>query len=258
MYNIRHNVNLKDSRYLLFVDTETIGTLTNEESVLPFDIGIKIYDQEKEKVVIEKSYIIRKFFNNRFIMRSTFSASKYPNYASKLENDKRYKLYSVNEVAKDIIRLRKKYNLDIFVAHNADFDFNALRRLFAEFGIENPFETMMWLDLMELSKVITMWTRYEEFCIMFKDLKDSQKQSRFITNGGRVRTTAEAIYCFLTQNPDFREEHIGLDDLDAELLIFKKCIDARKYFEFVSPYIVEVNTPKPRWKDWQVITKKEK
>ena len=53
-------IDLSKERYLLFVDTETIGSLFVKESVLPFEIGTKIYDTEKQKVVREKSYLIRK------------------------------------------------------------------------------------------------------------------------------------------------------------------------------------------------------
>lgn len=64
----------------MFIDTETIGTLNVKESILPFEIGMKILDTETMKVVKEKSYLVRKFFNNKYIMLSTFSATKYPNY----------------------------------------------------------------------------------------------------------------------------------------------------------------------------------
>ena len=72
-------VDLKKERYLMFIDTETIGTLNVKESVLPFEIGMKVLDTETNKVVKEKSYLVRKFFNNKYIMLSTFSATKYPN-----------------------------------------------------------------------------------------------------------------------------------------------------------------------------------
>ena len=59
-------VDLKKERYLMFIDTETIGTLNVKESVLPFEIGMKVLDTENNKIVKEKSYLVRKFFNNKF------------------------------------------------------------------------------------------------------------------------------------------------------------------------------------------------
>ena len=40
-------INLQKEKYLLFVDTETIGTLNVKESVLPFEIGTKVYDLQQ-------------------------------------------------------------------------------------------------------------------------------------------------------------------------------------------------------------------
>ncbi len=37
-------IDLSKERYLLFVDTETIGSLFVKESVLPFEIGMKVLD----------------------------------------------------------------------------------------------------------------------------------------------------------------------------------------------------------------------
>lgn len=58
-------IDIKKQKYLLFIDTETIGCLYVSESILPFEIGIKVFDLENMKVVKEKSYLIRKFFNNK-------------------------------------------------------------------------------------------------------------------------------------------------------------------------------------------------
>ena len=179
-------VDLKNEKYLMFIDTETIGSLFAKESVLPFEIGMKIFDTETQKVVKEKSYLVRKFFNNKYIMLSSFSATKYPSYFEKIETDKRYKVYSVKEIAQDIEKIANRYNTKIMVAHNGGFDKNAMTRLFEEFGTNNPFENIDLLDTMELSKVITYSKDYTNYCIENKNRLNSVKESCFITNSGRV------------------------------------------------------------------------
>ena len=243
-------VNLKKERYLMFIDTETIGTLNVKESVLPFEIGMKVLDTENNKIVKEKSYLVRKFFNNKFIMLSTFSATKYPNYFEKLENDKRYKTMSVNDISKDIEKTISRYGIKIMVAHNGNFDKTAMSRLFNEFGVENPFEKIDLLDTMEISKIITFSKDYTNFCLENKDNLNSMKDSNFITNSGRVRTTAQAIYCYLTQNPDFQEAHTGLEDIDIEIEIFKKSM------EMLGNTIVSLNTA-PTWRDYSVVIEED-
>jgi hypothetical protein len=243
-------IDLKKERYLMFIDTETIGTLNVKESVLPFEIGMKILDTETNNIVKEKSYLIRKFFNNKYIMLSTFSATKYPNYFEKLENDKRYKTMSVNDIAKDIEKTIARYNIKIMVAHNGGFDKNAMARLFEEFGTDNPFENIDLLDTMEISKVITFSKNYANYCIENKDRLNSLKESCFITNSGRVRTTAQAIYCYLSNNADFEEAHDGLNDIDIEIEIFKKSI------EKLGNTMVNLNTA-PTWRDYSKVIEED-
>ena len=243
-------VDLKKEKYLMFIDTETIGTLNVKESVLPFEIDMKILDTETNKIVKEKSYLVRKFFNNKYIMLSTFSATKYPNYFEKLENDKRYKTMSVNDISKDIEKTISRYNIKIMVAHNGNFDKTAMARLFEDFGVDNPFENIDLLDTMELSKVITFSKDYANYCIINKDRLNSVKDSCFITNSGRVRTTAQAIYCYLSNDSQFEEAHTGLEDIDIEIEIFKKSM------EMLGNTIVSLNTA-PTWRDYSVVIEEE-
>ena len=243
-------VDLKKERYLMFIDTETIGTLNVKESVLPFEIGMKVLDTETNKIVKEKSYLVRKFFNNKYIMLSTFSATKYPNYFEKLENDKRYKTMSVNDISKDIEKTIQRYAIKIMVAHNGNFDKNAMARLFDDFGLDNRFENIDLLDTQEISKVITFSKDYAKFCLVNKDRLNSVKDSCFITNSGRVRITAQAIYCYISNNSQFEEAHTGLEDIDIEIEIFKKSM------EMLGNTIVNLNIA-PTWRDYSVVVEED-
>ena len=243
-------IDLQKVKYLMFIDTETIGSLFVQESVLPFEIGMKVYDLENMKVVKEKSYLVRKFFNNKYIMLSTFSATKYPNYFEKLENDKRYKTMSVNDISKDIEKTIQRYGIKIMVAHNGNFDKTAMARLFEDFETNNPFKKLDLLDTMEISKIITFSKDYANYCIANKDILNSVKDSCFITNSGRVRTTAQAIYSYLTQNPNFEESHTGLEDIDIEIEIFKAS------YQSLGNTLVNLNIA-PSWRDYAKVIEEE-
>ena len=232
------------------IDTETIGSLFMKESVLPFEIGMKIYDLETRKIVKEKSYLVRKFFNNKYIMLSTFSATKYPEYFEKIDNDKRYKTYSVNDIANDLEKIISRYGIKIMVAHNGQFDKTAMTRLFEEFGTENPIEKLDLLDTMEVSKVITYSKDYVNFCLENKDRLNSVKESCFISNSGRVRITAQAIYCYISQNPAFEEAHTGLEDIDIEIAILQESIDR------LGNTIVNLNTA-PTWREYSKVIEED-
>lgn len=243
-------VDLQKVKYLMFIDTETIGSLFVQESVLPFEIGMKVYDLENQKIVKEKSYLVRKFFNNKYIMLSTFSATKYPNYFEKLENDKRYKTMSVNDISKDIEKTIQRYGIKIMVAHNGNFDKTAMARLFEDFETSNPFKKLDLLDTMEISKIITFSKDYANYCIKNKDILNSIKDSCFITNSGRVRTTAQAIYSYLIQNPNFEESHTGLEDIDIEIEIFKAS------YQSLGNTLVNLNVA-PSWRDYSKVIEEE-
>ena len=243
-------IDLKQQRYLLFVDTETIGTLNVKESILPFEIGTKVYDLQTRKVVREKSYLVRKFFNNKYIMYSTFSATKYPKYIEKIESDKRYKNCSVNDIMQDLAKVISRYNIKIMIAHNGNFDKTANARLSEDFGVLDAFENLDLLDTMELSKVITFSKDYVDFCIKNKDIVNSMKESCFITNSGRVRTTAQAIYSYIINEPNFQEAHTALEDIDIEIAIFEKSL------EMLGNTMVNLNTA-PSWRDYSVVIEED-
>ena len=210
----------KDIKKVMFLDIETIGTINTLESCYPFEIGIKIIDIPTQTILKEKSYIVRKFFNNKYIMGSTFSATKIPTYKEKLATDKRYKLYSAREISDDIQKLISKYDIKYMVGHNCKFDYTMLEMYFNEFETTNPFENIDVIDTLEMAKFVTHSKAYEKYCLLNKDnVNKATKESNFITKTGRVRTTAQAIYSYITQNPDFKESHTGLEDIDIDFYL---------------------------------------
>lgn len=130
-------------------------------------------------------------------------------------------------------------------AHNGQFDYQALKRLFEDVGVKNPFENLDIIDTMMLSyKTITTTKEYENFCKENKNitkLQDKKVVSRFITDSNRVRQTAESIFAFIDKNIDFEENHTGLEDIKIELEIFKYCKGKKAIFP--------INT-QPTWRDF--------
>ena len=96
--------------------------------------------------------------------------------------------------------------------------YNSLREIW---GLEK----LDYLDTMEISKVITLSKEYQDYCIYNKEygkIINKEFESDFITNSGRVRTTAQAIYSYIVKNPEFQEQHTALEDIDIEIEIFKE------------------------------------
>lgn len=60
--------------------------------------------------------------------------------------------------------------------------------------------------------------RYIKFCF----------KNNFLTDKGNIRTNAETIYRYLTKNPSFKEEHIGLPDALIEFEMLMKVFKWKK------------------------------
>ena len=77
-------IEIKKERYLMFIDTETIGTINMKESVLPFEIGMTIYDTEKQKVV--------KNIRMSFDVQNPFTITNYSGLDPELNQNNYYPL----------------------------------------------------------------------------------------------------------------------------------------------------------------------
>lgn len=236
--------NIDKVNYLLFVDTETIGSIYYPEGVLPFEIGVKIYDNVNKKVVYAKSFIVKRLFNNKYAMLSSFSAGKYPTYKESIKDTSTYFVGSVKDIYTKINNLIKRYGISIMVAHNGNFDKQALDRLGNEFACYSPFNELDLLDTMEISTIITNSKNYVKFCKENKDIKNDLGESAFITNSGRVRLTAQAIYCYLINNANYKESHTALQDISDEITIYEKSLD------LLGNRLVRLNVS-PSWQDYE-------
>lgn len=210
----------------IMLDTETANTITEEDgklnmfNVLPYDIGFAVIDDEGE--VYEKhSYVNSDIFLDEFkLMQSAYYADKIPDYIRDLANGKR-KLKNTYEIRTILCDLIKKYDCKFVVAHNMRFDYRACNNLqrwttkskyryFFPKGIE------FWDTLKMAKDTIAKMPQYEEFCF----------ENGFVTKHTkpRVKTTAEVLYRFITNNIDFEEKHTGLEDVEIEIEIFKYCM----------------------------------
>ena len=78
-----------------------------------------------------------------------------------------------------------------------------------------------------------------------KDIIDkSKKESVFITNSGRVRLTAQAIYSFIINNPQYQESHTALNDIDDEIRIFQES------YNLLGNKLVKLNIA-PDWHEYE-------
>ena len=214
--------------YVLVLDTETANTLVDEDgridmsSVLMYDCGWSVVDT-KGHVYLERSFVNRDIFvYERELMQSAYYAWKIPRYVEDLRNGDRI-MANTYEIRKQMLDDMELYHIHEVVAHNARFDLNALNGIQrwttkSRFRYWFPYGTEIW-DTMKMARdVIHKMPTYRRFC----------EEYGLLTANGRLSTTAENLYRFITKNPDFVESHTGLEDVQIEREIMFYCFRQHK------------------------------
>lgn len=214
--------------YLLMIDTETANTHTDEDgrldttNCLCYDIGGAVIDTHGE--IYETFSFVNKdiFFYEPILMESAYYATKIPLYYKGLADGTK-KMADTKEIRFHILNLLEKYGITECVAHNARFDCNALNtteryttkseyRYFLPYGIE-------WLDSLKMARdILRERQAYKDFCA----------EHNFLTARGLPRYTAEVLYAYITDTPEFQEEHTGLADVLIEAKIVEFCYKQHK------------------------------
>ena len=213
--------------YLIMGDTETCNTRMENgkldmSDVLVYDFGFVVCD--KQGRVYEKySFIIKEiFFGMKDLMKSSYYADKLPQYYEEIRNGQR-KVVSLYEARQVLANVMKKYKTNIFVAHNARFDDNALKvteRYItkSKYRYFLPFGTEVWDTMKMANDTICKQKTYKKFC----------EENGYLTKNGQVRKTAEILYRYITKNDDFIESHTGLEDVMIEKEILAHCFRQHK------------------------------
>lgn len=218
----------KRHNYIIVFDCETANTERNEKgnldthSALVYDLGWAVVDT-KGNVYERKSYAIRDIYiGEREAMRTAYYADKLPQYAEEIRNGERL-LRDFMYVYNDYRETIKRYGIKAVCAHNAKFDvacLNATLRYItaSKYWHFIPKECEVWDSMAMARSVIHKMPTYRKFCEEF-DL---------FTANGRLSTTAENLYRFISNNPYFEEAHKGLDDVEIERQIVNYCYRQHK------------------------------
>lgn len=214
----------KRKKYILVFDTETAPIkptgVCDPANSLVYDFGCGVYDK-KGNCYLEKSYVVSDIFLGEFSkMQSAYYARKIPLYIQHLAEGSRL-LRTIREIQMELENIMKEWNISTISAHNVRFDIGALTttmewltngkewRFFPNFT-----DIEVWDTLGMARDVIAKKASYKAFC----------KENNQMTSNGRVRLTAESIYQYLTDNPNFVESHTGLEDVQIESKILAYCL----------------------------------
>lgn len=198
----------------LIIDTETTNSL---DDPIVYDIGFAVID--KEGAVYEShSYAIADIILADDMMDSAYYKEKIPSYWEEIKEGKRKlrRFKTVKAIVADII---KQYDIEIVIAHNARFDYRSLNLTqryitSSKFRYFFPYGIKVWDTLKMAREILKGCDRYREFCV----------KNGYVTKRNQNKFTAEILYRYITNNPEFIEAHKGLDDVMIEKEIFAYCI----------------------------------
>lgn len=194
----------------IVLDVET--TLAKGNETLIFDLGWTISNQETGENLMHRSFIVREVFLDMEIMKRAHYFEKYPQYIEALisGNTELMEWESVVETLLDDIA---HFEYPQLYAYNAGFDKGAINDT-------HEYLTTESLDL-------------DFKCIMVGAIDTIMNTDDYITkaylfdmlsDSGNVKTGAEFIYRYLTNNYEYIEEHTGLEDTLIETDILQEVL----------------------------------
>ena len=189
----------------IIFDTETISL--NKRFI--YNIGYVITDGDG-KVLLERDMVIRQVYDNKPLFATGYYADKRPLY-TKYMKGRRTKKVSWGEACRIMCKDIKDYNVTDGYAYNSDFDEQAFYFTHCFFGNKRrPLDGIKVHDIMDFIPFTTSQA-YKDFC----------KTNGFLTKNGRCKITAETTYAFITNNPNYKEEHTALEDSKIESAILE-------------------------------------
>lgn len=202
----------------VILDTETVT-----DARFIFDVAWKVYDA-KGNFLTSANFLVDEVVNSvlglPMLSRDSFSKRKYPFYRDAITFDS-VPVAKLSTIAAEFNALQYEYNANVIMcAYNAAFDICVLNQNCNWFYGENFFDdSVKYLDIMVAAMgTICATNKYVNYCI----------SNGFVTEKGNVKTSAETVYQYLTNNVDFSESHTALADCDIEAEIFFKAKSYKK------------------------------
>lgn len=214
---------------ILVFDTETTGDF---DKPLIYDFAYKIINKKGE-LLLQKNYLVEEIFNQAYLMSRAFYSKKIKEYRRKLETHE-IEISPYRKIIKNFINDCRKYKVEIISAYNLAFDIRAINgtmQLCYSEGQEN--KILEKLVNQKNKKLLCIWNLACDTFLDTDEYRAFADTYAFKTDLGNYKTNAECAYAYLTDNPQFEEEHTALSDtvIEIEILlhIFKNYVGNYTY-----------------------------
>lgn len=192
------------------IDTETVGGAATPTGM--YNIGCSIHDREGN-IVATVSLLVMEHFDK--IRYDDYAKKNFHLYEQGLLNGSMSAVATEAEAISIVRNLCRFYGVRYVMAFNSSFDFvkTICRELLDEFE---------FIDLYLVAlQTITHKKSYADFC------RANGYRSK---SGTSCATSAEALYAYVSNNPNYIEEHTALADTFIEVEIFSACVKMHKAY----------------------------
>lgn len=191
---------------IMIFDTET----TSLEKPFCYNVGYTIIDTDELTVINAKEYICEQVWHNPMLFATAYYSNKREFYIKSMRSRKAT-LKKFGYICQDMIRDIKQYNITMAFAYNSAFDEKVFNFNCEWFKCNNPFDNVEIKDIRGFAHHFLIDDNYINWCERYKKFTESNNYS----------TTAETMYQFIYDNPDFAESHTALDDsmIETEILL---------------------------------------
>lgn len=191
------------------LDTETVGGCTNPKGI--YHLGGIIHNRKGE-VYGCFNYLIAEMLDE--IQMDEYAKKNMSRYAEMLREGTATLIDTQEHAVEMVDAICNHFAVDYLMAFNSGFDFSktACRTL-----LDGREFIDLWLMALE---TICQKASYKKFCA------ESGRYNAKKT----CSTTAETVYAFLTDTPNYCEEHTALEDAKIEKAIFEACVKMHKKF----------------------------
>lgn len=210
----------KRKKYVCILDVETANIM---DDPLVYDLGYIIADLHGN-IMIERSYAISDIYiHEAELMQTAYYAEKLPSYKEEINKGTRL-IASLYKARKQLLEDMQLFRVKEIYAYNAHFDRRALNT------------TIRWTTKSRFRYFFPY--KYKFYCIWNMACTTTLQQKTFqklalihqwITPSGRYfSSSAEVAYKYIIRNPEFVEEHKGIDDVRIEYQIFLHALRQKK------------------------------
>lgn len=204
---------------IMILDTETALSL---EHPLVYDLGfIALVNGQ----VVRENYLIKEVFDTYSIMKSAYYVKKRPKYY-KLRNDGMITPITFQKAIRNLIKFIKKNKIEVISAYNVSFDLraleNTLRILDSDLYEKGTFQKLV---KQKNKKILCLWNLACDNLLNTDEFRQFADTHNMKTQKGNYQTNAEVAYAFITNQPEFKEEHLALSDSEIELAILQKVLE---------------------------------